>query len=33
METIKLTNGERTIEVAPNIAVRLEKIGWTRVEE
>lgn len=32
METIKLTNGERTIEVPLFIAKKLESLGWTIVK-
>lgn len=32
MEIIKLTNGERTIEVPNHIAIKLLNNGWTIVE-
>ena len=32
METIKLTNGERIIDVPKNIAIKLLNNGWTIVE-
>jgi hypothetical protein len=32
METIKLTNGERIIDVPKFIASKLLNIGWTLVE-
>jgi hypothetical protein len=31
MELVKLTNGEREIEVPLHIAVKLEQQGWTRI--
>jgi hypothetical protein len=32
METIKVTNGERVVDVPKHIACKLLNIGWTLVE-